>query len=493
MNRPTFYSAFTSGLRRRAVGLCALALTLLPQSVPAQSPVPAILPPQLPWSGRSEALALPPDHPWATPAEASGLTATPRYDETVDWLRRLVAASPDLEMQSLGRSPEGREIWLVIAARGSDFTPEALHASQKPLLFAQAGIHPGEIDGKDAGMMLLRDMTVLGTKSELLDAVNVLFVPIFGVDGHERFHAYTRGNQRGPVEAGWRTNARNLNLNRDYAKADMPEMQAMLRALRIWQPDLYLDLHVTDGADYQYDITFGYNTSSYYSPAIGRWLESVADPAISADLREMGHLPGTLYQVRDSQDPSQGIFSWWAEPRFSNGYGDAIHLPTILLENHSLKPFRQRVLGTYVFLESTLRLLAREQDALQEAVASDRARRQDPVTLEWTLLDEPQRTIEMAAVSWEHVESPITGARQILYTGEPVSMTVPYLEMIKPGTRVDRPASTGSRAAGAQTPRRQAGAPGSRREVLESPRGAHQPEAGLPHGEDVGVLLHGRR
>jgi len=357
------------------------------------------------------------------------------------WLQRLVDASPELHMQSLGTSPEGRELWAVIAARDSEFTPEAMRASGKPLLFAQAGIHPGEIDGKDAGMMLLRDMTVLDSKSELLDGVNLVFVPIFSVDGHERFNAYTRVNQRGPVEGGWRSNARNLNLNRDYSKADTPEMQAMLKALGRWQPDLYLDMHVTDGADYQYDITFGYNTSAYYSREIGLWLETVADPAISADLREMGHMPGTLYQVRDYQDPSKGIFSWWAEPRFSNGYGDAAHLPTILLENHSLKPFRQRVLGTYVFLESTMRLLAREYGPLREAVASDRARRQDPVTMEWTLLDKPQKTIDMAAVSWEHVESPITGTRQILYTGQPVSLTVPYLEMIKPVTRVARPAA----------------------------------------------------
>lgn len=432
---------FTLLSNRIAVPLCIMMLMIAPLSVLAQPPVSAILPPELPWSGASEALALAPDHPWATPAEISGLTATPRYDETMAWLQRLVDSSPDLDMQSLGKSPEGRDLWAVIAARDSEFTPEALRASGKPLLFAQAGIHPGEIDGKDAGMMLLRDMTVLDTRSELLDKVNLVFVPIFSVDGHERFNAYTRVNQRGPVEGGWRSNARNLNLNRDYTKADTPEMRAMLKALNVWQPDLYLDMHVTDGADYQYDITFGYNTASYYSREIGQWLETVADPAISADLREMGHIPGTLYQVRDYQDPAKGIFSWWAEPRFSNGYGDAIHLPTILLENHSLKPFRQRVLGTYVFLESTMQLLAREYEALREAVASDRARRQDPVTLEWTLLDEPQKTIDMAAVSWEHIESPITGTRQILYTGQPVSLTVPYLEMIKPVTRASRPAA----------------------------------------------------
>lgn len=425
----------------RRPSLAALVLVVLAGggTAHAQTTVPAILPPELPWSGKSEAIALAPDHPWATPAEASGLTATPRYDETVAWLRRLVDASPELELVSLGQSPEGRDLWLVIASRERAFTPEAMRATGKPVLFAQAGIHPGEIDGKDAGMMLLRDMTVAGTKRELLDLAHVLFVPIFSVDGHERFSAYTRVNQRGPVEGGWRSNARNLNLNRDYTKADTAEMRHMLAALQRWQPDLYLDLHVTDGADYQYDITFGYNTSTYYSPAIGTWLEQVADPAISADLRAMGHLPGTLYQVIDREDPSKGIFSWWAEPRFSNGYGDAIHLPTILLENHSLKPFRQRVLGTYVFLESTIRLLGRDYRHLREAVARDRALRRDTLPLEWARLDAPRKTIPMLAVSWEHVDSPVTGRKQLRYTGTPQSLTVPYLEMIKVVSTASRP------------------------------------------------------
>lgn len=241
--------------RPSVAALGAIALLLSAGAALAQPVVPVVLPPELPWSGKSESLALAPDHPWATPAEASGLTSTPRYDETVAWLRQLVDASPELRMVSIGKSPEGRDLWLVIAFRERAFTPEAMRATGKPVLFAQAGIHAGEIDGKDAGMMLLRDMTVVKTKRELLDLAHVLFVPMFNVDGHERFSAYTRVNQRGPIEGGWRSNARNLNLNRDYTKADTAEMRHMLAALRRWQPDLYLDLHVTDGADYQYDIT----------------------------------------------------------------------------------------------------------------------------------------------------------------------------------------------------------------------------------------------
>jgi murein tripeptide amidase MpaA len=267
---------------------------LFPRQVNSQAAKQAILPPELPWNGKSQSLIVAKNDPWITPAEQSDFVHTPRYDETVKWLRRLCEAAPELRMVSLGKSPEGRDIWMVIVSKERAFTPTALRATGKPILFAQAGIHPGEIDGKDAGMMLLRDMTVRGKKRELLDTANLLFVPIFSVDGHERFSPYGRINQRGPAETGWRTNTRNLNLNRDYTKMDSPEMQAMIRALNEWEPDLYFDIHVTDGADYQYDITFGYAGKHGYSPAIASWLDEIWSPAVHRDLEAMGHIPGPL-------------------------------------------------------------------------------------------------------------------------------------------------------------------------------------------------------
>ena len=231
---------------------------------------------------------------------------------------------------------------------------------------------PGEIDGKDAGMMLLRDMTVRGTKRDLLEHANFLFVPIFNVDGHERTSRFGRVNQRGPEVMGWRTTAKNLNLNRDYAKADSPEMRAMIGALNQWLPDLYLDLHVTDGADYQYDITFGFNGRGGHSPAIVEWLEKTFTPAVTNDLAAAGHIPGSTDVPNwiDETDWLKGIKGWNAEPRFSTGYGDVRHLPTVLLETHSLKPYDQRVLGTYVYLESALRTSGQKRIG---AAAGDRS------------------------------------------------------------------------------------------------------------------------
>lgn len=375
--------------------------------------------------------------PWITPSEKSGLRTTPRYDETVAWLQRLVASAPQLKMVSLGKSPEGRDIWMVIASKERAFTPEALRRSGKAIVFAQAGIHSGEIDGKDAGLMLLRDMTVRGTRRDLLDRVNLLFVPIFSVDAHERFSRFSRINQRGPEESGWRTNAQNYNLNRDYMKADTLEMQAMLRALRTWQPDLYIDLHVTDGADYQYDITYGWNGPAGYSPAISSWLDSTFRPDVDRALQDMGHIPGPLIFTDDPL--ASGVILGATDPRLSNGYGDARHLPSILVENHSLKPYDQRVLGTYVFLEQTLRTVAANAAGLREAVATDRARRTENVPLGWRVPEGQNDTMELLGVESRRTLSPVSGDVRIEWLGKPVTSTAPLRRATEVTGTVDRP------------------------------------------------------
>ncbi|MBW3617226.1 MAG: M14 family metallopeptidase [Proteobacteria bacterium] len=381
-----------------------------------------ILPPAPAWSGASEQLAAPADHPWITPSERTGLTATPSYNETIAWLRRLDAASPLIRMEVFGRTAQGRELWVVIASKGRRFD------SAKPTLLAQAGIHAGEIDGKDAGLMLLRDMAFRG-KDALLDGANLLFVPVFNADGHERTSPYNRPNQRGPVSQGWRTTAQNLNLNRDYLKADTPEMRAMLGLIRRWEPDLYLDLHVTDGLDYQQDITFdfnGYGGRGARSVAVGRWLDGVYRPALEAGLKRQGHVPGPYINTVDARDPAKGIVIAPSGARFSTGYGDLRRLPTVLLETHSLKPYRRRVLGTYVFVEESLRLLGRQGRALQAAVAADAALRPTVVPVASKPGETPTGTFEFLPIQQELYASPASGRREVRFTGRPgAPMRVP--------------------------------------------------------------------
>lgn len=400
------------------------------------------LPPDLPWNGASRSLALPAESgdPWITPFEKSGRKASPSYDETVAWLQKLDAAAPELRMVSLGKSGEGRDIFLVIASKEGRFTPEALAASKKPAVLVQAGIHSGEIDGKDAGMMLLRDATVAGKLPGLLDRVDLLFVPILNVDGHERRGPHHRINQRGPEIAGWRTTARNLNLNRDYMKAESPEMQAMVRAFSAYEPDLYIDVHVTDGIDYQYDITWGYGGKSGWSPAISSYLSGVLDPPVYQQLEAAGHTPGYLVFALDSDKPDQGHIKWQnGAPRFSDSYGAVRHMPSILVENHSLKSHERRVLGTYVFLAAVLEQVGKTAEALEKAIAEDRARRPDPLPLRYTVSQSSAPAeIDFLGVEYRTEPSAAAGTKTV-FTGKAVSQKIKRYEWPELVAQAKRP------------------------------------------------------
>ncbi|MDQ7006535.1 MAG: M14 family metallopeptidase [Acidobacteriota bacterium] len=423
------------GLPRSAA---ALALVLF--SVAAAEPIRAPLPPQAPWHGASEALIVAADDPWITPAEASGFERSASLEAMGAWLERLARFSGKVRLLSLGDSPEGRSLTLVLASARGAADLRTLAAGGKPTLFVQAGIHAGEIDGKDAGLMLLRDL-VVGDEQALLEQCNLLFLPVFNIDGHERRSAWSRINQRGPELMGWRTTARNLNLNRDYAKADSPEMHALLGLLARFPVDLYIDVHVTDGADYQYDITFGWNGAHAYSPAIAGWLDHRLAPAWNRALERAGHVPGPLIFLVDRLDPTQGIRGWTASPRYSHGYGDLRHLPTVLVENHSLKDFRRRVLGTRVLLAEAMRVLGAEGAALRRAVAADRDRRPAVLPLTWEEPASPPERITFLGVEPRVEVSPISGDRVVRWTGEPWRGEVPVRAATEPAIVVRRPAA----------------------------------------------------
>ncbi|MBL0968314.1 MAG: M14 family metallopeptidase [Brevundimonas sp.] len=375
------------------------------------------LPPAPEWNGASRSLLRDASDRWVTPFEADAEhDFSPTYADTRAWFDRLDAASDLIRIEQFGVSPENRPIYAVIASKdGAAFDPA------KPVLMIQAGIHPGEIDGKDAGMMLLRDIAFYG-KDDLLDRVNLILIPILSVDGHERSGAYSRPNQRGPRIQGWRNTATNQNLNRDYLKMDQPEMRAVRGLILKYRPDLYVDVHVTDGMDYQYDVTYGYNGENGVwsrSPATARWLDDAFKPAMNAALEAQGHIPGELVFGIDDENPRAGLSDGGLGERFSNGWGSAAHVPTILIENHSLKPHEQRVLGTYVFIEQALRHLATDGAALRAAVAADSALRPAEIPTNFVAVDTPTYTRAFRGITYETYDSPASGRREIRWLGQP--------------------------------------------------------------------------
>ncbi|WP_292178424.1 M14 family metallopeptidase [Brevundimonas sp.] len=388
------------------------------QSLPNAAPWDqAFLPPILPWDGASKALLRGASDPWVTAFEADPAhDFSPDYADTRAWFDRLDQASDLIRIEQFGVSPEGRPIYAVIASKdGATFDPA------KPVLMIQAGIHPGEIDGKDAGMMLLRDIAFYG-KDGLLDRVNLILIPILSVDGHERASAYSRPNQRGPRIQGWRNTATNQNLNRDYLKLDQPEMRAVRGLILKYRPDLYVDVHVTDGMDYQYDVTFGFNGEDgafSRSPNGSHWLDTVFKPAMNAALERQGHIPGELVFGQDDDDPKAGLNDGGLGERYSNGWGAAAHVPTILIENHSLKPHEQRVLGTYVFIEEAMRLLADKGSALRAATDQDKALRPAEIPANFEQEATPSSTRPFHGVLYEMYDSPASGRKEIRWLGRP--------------------------------------------------------------------------
>jgi len=306
---------------------------------------------------------------WTTPAEAAGFRTTPSYADTLAYLKRLEEAAPGrIQLQTFGISPQGRPMVAVIANANGVFTPEGARAAKLPVVLVQAGIHPGEIEGKDAGLMLLRDFAVTGKSPHLLDHEVLVFIPVFSVDGHENSSPYNRINQNGPDSMGFRGQSQYLNLNRDYIKADTAEMRAWLSLWRHWRPDFLTDIHTTDGADYQYDLTWYLEDPNKLDAAVSDWQQK-AMAAIIPAYEKRGHLASIYLEFKDGKDPRQGIVNFGSGPRFSTGYAALQNRPALLIETHMMKPYAVRVRAAYDLVALLLEHIGRDPAALLAATA----------------------------------------------------------------------------------------------------------------------------
>jgi hypothetical protein len=326
----------------------------------------------------------------------------------------------------------------VILSKDRAFTPEAAAATGKPVVLILNGIHSGEIEGKDASLALMRDMTVSRTRGALLDSVIVLVVPVFSVDSHERRGPYNRINQNGPTEMGWRPDALGLNLNRDWLKTETPEMRALLANVYTkWWPHLLVDDHTTDGADYQHDLTYSVNHGPEVPRAIALWMaEAVATRADSA-VAAMGHLPAPYLNFR-GEDPRSGIADGDAPPRFSNGYPVLRGRAAVLTETHMLKPYDVRVKATYDWLVALLgevhdrprALLAAVAESEKEIVGMGGAPGRE-VPLAGVLADSAGR-FRFRGYAWHRQPSDITGAPVIRWTSAVWDSVIPWYHAMRP-------------------------------------------------------------
>ena len=374
-----------------------------------------------------------------THAEKTNYRKTPSYADTIAFAQQLAAASPSIEYRTFGHSGQGRELPLLIASETQTFTPETAREQGKAVVLIQACIHAGEPDGKDAGFALLRDVAITKTAAGILKNVVLLFIPIYNTDGHERSTPFNRINQNGPESMGWRTTSTYQNLNRDYMKAETPETRSWLRLWNEWQPHLFIDCHVTDGADYRCNITYHHEHHAGIDDAVLEWERDVFDDKVKSVTEAAGNVISWYLEFIDNRDLTLGTRDFNGSPRFSTGYVPIRNRPGILIETHMIKDYRSRVIGTYDFLRAALtevnndpaRLIRVGRDADQRTVEA--ARTYNPCTLfplNFDLTDKAT-PFELKAFKYETEQSDVSGDLRVIYGREPLDLTIPMYDTFR--------------------------------------------------------------
>lgn len=379
-----------------------------------------------------------------TLAEASGFLRTGRYEE-VDRLCHAFESrfSSQVKCFSFGTTPENRPLWALAVSGDGLLSAEQARAHKRPVILVQGGIHAGEIDGKDASFLVLRELLTESRNAATLRAVTLVFVPVFNVDGHERFGRWNRPNQTGPEEMGWRATAQNLNLNRDFAKAEAPEMRAMLKLLNEWDPVVYIDLHVTDGAQFEHDVAVMSEPRENGDSEVAALAANIRD-SINAKIAKQGSLPLIIYPAFDiGDDPSSGITATPGLPRFCSSYWGLRNRVGLLVETHSWKDYPTRVRVTANILRALFDSASREASKWQATLqrADQRALKLAGSTypLSFAATDDV-RWMNFRGYAYERVPSAISGTLMTRYDpSRPLIWRMPVKDKVSVVAKADVP------------------------------------------------------
>jgi len=375
-----------------------------------------------------------------TVAEESDFTRTATFDEVWNWLGEMQALGAGIHITTTGLTTEGRAMPLVTLARPLVTTTAEAHASGKPVIYLQGNIHAGEVEGKDALLMFIRDIT-LGEAKRLLDDVILLINPIFNADGNEMWGPVERNRrgQDGPEEVGLRYNGMGLDLNRDFIKAEAPETRGALAGiLNTWQPHLFMDLHTTNGSHHSYDLTYAAAMTPTAPQGPVDFTNEVLLPEVKARVATRGHALFDYGNHGGGTPPTTWrTFGW--QPRYASNYVGTRGAISILSEAVSYRPFRTRLSATYWFVRETVAFAGRNAETILELM-----RRTADEIVTWGSNPEtaPELGVNFELVSrgrelvtWEvseTLENPSGGRRMRRYTGQIEEALMDVFNVFKP-------------------------------------------------------------
>lgn len=372
-----------------------------------------------------------------TPFESNN-NSSATYHEAVAYYQKL-ADSPYLQCSPIGSTDSGHPLHEVVVTNDGIFDPATIRKSGKVILFVNNGIHPGEPCGIDASMLLARDL--LQDKQELLEHTVVVIIPVYNIGGALNRSSHSRANQNGPAAYGFRGNAKNLDLNRDFVKSDSKNARAFATIYNKWQPQIFIDNHTSNGADYQYIMTLIATQKDKLHPVLADHMTSAMLPALYDKMnRKDFEMTPYVYSIHET--PDEGIKGFLDLGRYSSGYAAMHHAISFMPETHMLKEYADRVRSTYAFMESMLEYINMKHEEVLSNY--DLARKLSQSQKEWTLQFElDTNTVEeisFRGFEAKYKPSQVTGQDRLYYDRSAnYEKSIPFYNSYKSTLQVSKP------------------------------------------------------
>jgi len=374
-----------------------------------------------------------------TPFERSLQKETTTYNEAISFYEGLAKTYPQqAKLLTYGSTDFGKPLHLLVLSKGKVFDPIALRKSDKRIFLINNGIHPGEPEGIDASMMLARDL-LKGNK--LPENVVICIIPVYNIDGSHNRSGTSRANQNGPIAYGFRGNSKNYDLNRDFIKTDSKNSQAFQQIFNTWQPEIFVDTHTSNGADYQYTMTLIPTQKDKLNPILSSYLTKTMVPDLYSHMKGKGYelIP---YVNSMAETPDAGITGYIESPRYSTGYAALHNSIGFMPETHMLKTFDKRVESTYKLLQTYIDIIVRDAKAIGEnkRKADAYTAQQKDFPLDWKLNRSVYDSIEFKGYVGKKKPSEISGTDRLYYDrSEPFTKKIKYWDQFEPSLTVTKP------------------------------------------------------
>jgi hypothetical protein len=373
-----------------------------------------------------------------TPFELGNKNQSATYDEAIAFYQKLTKASPQAKLLTYGSTDFGKPLHLLVLSKNKVFDPVQIRKSNQRILLINNGIHPGEPEGIDASMMLARDLL---KNKQLPDDVVICIIPVYNIDGAFNRGNSSRANQNGPEAFGFRGNSRNYDLNRDFIKTDSKNSAAFQLIFNTWQPEIFVDTHTSNGADYQYTMTLIPTQKDKLNPTLAGYLTKTMVPALYQQMQQKGfELIPYINSVEET--PDAGITGFLESPRYSTGYAALHNTIGFMPETHMLKPYDKRVESTYLLLKTYVDIVERDAKLIGEnkRKADEAVSQQKDFPLNWKLNEQAWDTITFKGFAAKYKPSTVSGTDRLYYDrNDPYTKEIKYWNKFEPGTVIQKP------------------------------------------------------